>query len=446
MNSSVPTPTEALPWSAIVPVDDIQVKRDERQRTELTNIEELADSILRRGLMQPIVVTRDLILVAGERRLTAHKHAGLDTIKITFSDEMDEGELQALELEENVKRVDLPWKDNCLAVASYHAYRVANDPNWDQKKTSDALGISPGEISQRLEVAKELRNGNKLVADAPRLSTAKGIVQRALERREASETSQLMALVSAPIARASGVSVETAVEQSLEPGATGFILNVDFLEWAETYDGPKFNFLHCDFPYGVGMHKSDQGSGDAHGTYLDTPEVYWALVDGMLAHLDNFLDESAHLVFWFSMDYYTETFARLSERFRVSPFPLIWHKSDGAGIIPDPNRGPRRTYETAFFASRGDRKIVRPVANSVAAGITRGRHMSEKSQDVLRHFFRMLVDENTALLDPTCGSGSAIRAGVASGAGRYLGLELNTEFANHADEVLAKFLEEGDEK
>jgi DNA modification methylase len=189
------------------------------------------------------------------------------------------------------------------------------------------------------------------------------------------------------------------------------------------------------------MHKSEQGSGSAHGTYEDTPEIYWSLVDTLLAHLDNFCEESAHLLFWFSMDYYTETLEKLSTRFSVNPFPLIWHKSDGSGILPDPNRGPRRTYETALFASRGDRKIVRAVSNSVASPIQRGRHMSEKPQAVLGHFFRMLVDSHSAVLDPTCGSGSAIRAAVTAGAGRYLGIELNKEFADHADEVLQAHLD-----
>lgn len=68
--------------------------------------------------------------------------------------------------------------------------------------------------------------------------------------------------------------------------------------------------------------------------------------------------------------------------------------------------------------------------------------MSEKPQAVLNHFLRMVVDEHSAVLDPTAGSGSAIRAAITSGATRYLGLEINSEFANTADETLKRFLEE----
>jgi len=435
-----------MDWSIELPPAQIKNNRTARQRKELTGIDELAESIQRRGQLQPIVITRNLLLIAGERRLTAIHQLGDRKVRCVYSDEMDPGELQALEFEENSKRIDLNWKDNCDAILSYHEYKLGQDPDWTQARTAKSLGLSDSEIGQRLAVARELRSGNTMVAEAPKFSTAKGIVQRQTERKEASQTASLlaMALPTKPVIVREGASAaESSALDALESDqSTGYILNEDFAYWAEHYTGPKFNLIHCDFPYGVGMDKSDQGSGDSYGTYEDTPEIYWSLVDALLNHLDNFCDESAHLIFWYSMDYHAETFARLSSKFKVNPFPLIWVKTDNSGILPDANRGPRRTYETAFFASRGDRKIVRAVSNHVGSPIQRGKHMSEKPQSVLGHFFRMVVDEHSAVLDPTAGSGSAIRAAVTAGASRFLGLELNTEFANHADEALAAHLKE----
>lgn len=113
-------------------------------------------------------------------------------------------------------------------------------------------------------------------------------------------------------------------------------------------------------------------------------------------------------------------------------------KSDGVGIIPDPERGPRQIYETCLFGSRGDRKIVSSVANAYAAPSVRDKHMSEKAEPMLRHFFRMFVDENTILLDPTCGSGSALRAAESLGAKTVLGLEIDGEFASLARDALKR--------
>lgn len=147
---------------------------------------------------------------------------------------------------------------------------------------------------------------------------------------------------------------------------------------------------------------------------------------------------SAHLMFWFSMDFYSETLAFLARRIPqldMDAFPLYWLKSDGKGILPDPNRGPRRIVETCLFGRTGDRKIVGAVANGYACHTQKNEalHLSEKPEPMLRHFFRMLVDENTAILDPTSGGGSALRAADSLGAAQILGLELNPAYVEVAN-------------
>jgi DNA modification methylase len=64
--------------------------------------------------------------------------------------------------------------------------------------------------------------------------------------------------------------------------------------------------------------------------------------------------------------------------------------------------------------------------------------MSIKPEPVLRHFFEMFVDESTIFLDPTCGSGSSLRAAEAAGASYVLGLERNPEFAEQANDALRR--------
>ena len=447
-----------MAWSVELWPGEITVEREGRQRRDLVDIDGLAESIARRGQLQPIVVTRDHVLVAGERRYTAVSKLGDRPLRCVYTDEIDPVELKALELEENVKRKDLTWQDECRAIYEYHTLKSNSNESWSEVDTAKELGISPSEAGYKIDIAIEMNKGNKLVLESPKLSTARGIVQRQNERKAAADEAALLAIANAkPIAskpttatpRSEGAAEEVEeIDEDLatlalveSTRATGYILNEDFKDWAQYYDGPRFNLIHCDFPYGVGMHKSDQGSGDSYGTYEDTPEIYWSLLDTLNNHLDNFCETQAHLIFWFSMDYYTETLEILSKKWSVNPFPLVWVKTDNSGILPDANRGPRRTYETAFFASRGDRKIVRAVSNHIGSPIQRGRHMSEKPQVVLNHFFRMVIDEHSSVLDPTAGSGSAIRAAATSGAGRFLGLELDPEFAAAADEALMDHLD-----
>lgn len=129
------------------------------------------------------------------------------------------------------------------------------------------------------------------------------------------------------------------------------------------------------------------------------------------------------------MKFYERTRVALMEGgWQVGIHPLVWLKSDGTGILPDSNMGPRQIYETAFHCIRGKRPIVRAVSNAVAAPTTKTVHMSEKPVQVLEHFFRMYVDENTRMLDPTCGSANALKAALRHGASGVLGIERDPEF------------------
>lgn len=409
-----------------VPLDKIRVERDRRQRRELTNVDELAESMARIGQINPITVTRDLILIAGERRFTAACKLGWTAINVQFTDELSHSELHAIELEENIKRVDLSWQDQVRALDEYHSLRKTERPDWTQADTARAIGLTQNTVSEQLSVARNLSDPR--IAEAPKYSVAKNIVKRNEDRKDEQAIVSLRQTIGAPEGQEKG------------PEAPPTIINSSFNEWAPVYDGPKFNFIHCDFPYGIEADSFNQGGAAAHGGYADDEGTYWELCKTLSSNLDRIATPSCHLMFWFSMKFYRETldfFARETD-FIIEPFPLIWMKTDNVGILPDPQRGPRRIYETALLGRRGDRKVVQAVANAVGHPTVRERHMSEKPEGMLRQFFRMLVDNNSVVLDPTCGSGSAIRAAESLGAKFTLGLELNPEFAERAQLALER--------
>lgn len=405
-----------------VAVSSITVDRENRQRRALTNIPELAESIRRNGLIHPLVVDEDHNLIAGERRLTAIQSLGWTHVPVQYTSELDELETQLIELEENIRRENIQWDDECRAVDRYHRLRVSQEPEQTIEATAAELGQVPTGISKKLQVAKELARGNELVKNADKLSTAINITQREASRRLAN-----VGLATPSIAKALTGSTEIIPERKAPP-----LINVDFIEYADSYTERPFNFLHCDFPYGVKMHKSGQGANKEFGSYDDDEDVYWRLLDCLERNMNNLVAPSAHLMFWFSMDFYHETTQRLTNMgWRVNPFPLIWFKSDNTGIIPDAQRGPRRVYETCLFASRDDRLLSArgAVSNLFAApGREKEIHMNEKPEAMLRHFMNMIVDEHTFMLDPTCGSGNACKAAQSLGAGLVLGIEKDPEF------------------
>lgn len=405
-------------------VADIVVNRADRQRRELRNIDELAESIQRIGLINPIIVTSDGVLVAGERRLTAITQLAWTHIPVQFVEDLSEYELQAIELEENIKREQLSWQDEVAALEKFHKLKVAHEPEWSQQDTATAVGMSQISVSQKLSVAAQMNN--EVVAKAERYSAALNIVSRNAERKRTSVLADVK------------VALEEALPgepQPIAPEPIIPLLNTSFHDWQPTYDGPKFNLIHCDFPYGINVADSPRMEATIRDHYEDNPDVYWKLLERLHLAMHNVVAESAHLIFWHSMkmNQHGETTELLEKMgWKCNPFPLIWHKSDGAGIAPDPQRGPRQTYEAAIFATRGDRKITQEgcVANSFPypGRRTDAIHASEKPYAMLRHFMRMVCDEYSLVLDPTCGSGNALKVAQDLGAAHVLGLEQLSEF------------------
>lgn len=411
------------------PIDSIIVRRDDRQRKELRGIEELAESIHRIGLIHPIVIDEDGTLIAGERRLTAARSLGWTQISTQLSSDLDPLTHHAIELEENVKRQDITWQERALAMDKYLELRRQQEGTITQAAVAQELGLSKPDVSRNLAVAEALKAGNERVANADKFSTALNIVEREASRKQANAITRIEQTV------ASAIALPEDQPRILTKSVP--LLNEDFHEWAAAYSGRPFNFIHCDFPYGVGMHNSDQGAGQEYGEYADDPDVFWKLLGTLDMAMSNVVADSAHLMFWFSMDFYHETQRLLTKMgWRVNPFPLVWLKSDNTGIIPDANRGPRRIYETAFFASRGDRKIVRAKSNGFAyPGREKSLHMNEKPVAMLKHFMEMFVDEYSFCLDPTAGSANALKAATACGAGTVLGLERDTEFFRRSSDA-----------
>lgn len=398
-------------------IDQIIIDRDHRQRRTLTKIDELAGSMRQYGLIHPIVVTRDNRLVAGERRTEAARILGWTHITCQYTDEIDPRVLRCLELEENIKRTDLTWQEVCLATAEWHDLSCAiakeSGLEWSQKDTAEKFSLGEATVSEHVKIATHVHGGRTDLLEAPQQSAALTKLSREESRQAIASYLKLLNL----------------------PKERSPVVCANFTEWVETYDGPLFNFVHCDFPYGIGADKRHQGdSVFVHGGYDDSEDTYWSLVRSLCDNIPRICTESCHFMFWFSMRFYQPTLDYFTDNTDVSldPFPLIWMKTDNIGLLPDPQRGPRRIYETCLFGSRGDRKIVSSVSNAYGAPTDRSGHMSTKPEPVLRHFFRMFVDQTTFMLDPTCGSGSALRAAESLDASFVLGVEINEEFVNRA--------------
>ena len=415
-----------------LPTNSIIVNRDERQRRTLDGIEELAASIRARGLINPITVTREGVLIAGERRLTAVRLLGWPEIPVRYMDDLTPDEQLLVELEENTKRLDISWQDRTAAIEKYHTLKKTTTPNWTLEQTAEALNLDKRDITDNLNIAREIAAGNPLVVNAERYSIARGIVRRAQERKRANLIEQVAAVEPA----AKPLSIDLPALPEPKNAVEVPLYNDDFHQWILRYTGRPFNLIHCDFPYGINFHKQPGQYSANVERYDDSFETYKKCLDSLSRAP---VAESAHLIFWFSPIHFEFTKLALREMgWIVDPFPFVWVKSDNAGLLPDANRGGRRTYETAFIATRGDRPVVRPVSLHWYGARGEAVHASVKPRALFEHLLRMFVDDTTAMLDPTCGSGNALRVAANLGAQRVMGLEINETYWQDAVRIWEK--------
>lgn len=417
-----------------VDINSIVVERTERQRRELRNIDDLALSIQRLGLIHPVVITEDNVLVAGERRLTACRQLGWTAISVQYTNELTWYEQQMIELDENLKRENLTWQEEVAALARFHQLKTENEEDWSQAATAEELGVDPSQVARKLAVAQEMHN--PAVAEADRFSTASNIVSRNAERKRTSVLASVSTDLTAALPKISVNAEVAAILDKAEQAAADKapLLNASFHDWQETYNGPKFNLIHCDFPYGINVADTPRMSSAIKDHYEDSPDIFWSLLARLGRAMDNVVAEQAHLIFWHSMKFHADAKMELERMgWEVNPFPLIWFKSDNAGIAPNPQTDPRQVYEVAFFARRGGAVLtqVGTQANCFAHPGKRNDgaiHVSEKPVPMLRHFMRMICDEYSSVLDPTCGSGNALKVAEALGASSILGIEQSVDF------------------
>jgi ParB family chromosome partitioning protein len=133
-----------------------------RKYFEKEYIDELADSILQYGLLQPITVRRmekGYELISGERRLRACKKAGLKKISSIIID-TDEQTSAVLALIENLQRRNLNFFEEAEAIE-----RLISIHNLTQEELAIRLSRSQPSIANKMRILRILPNQQQKILD-----------------------------------------------------------------------------------------------------------------------------------------------------------------------------------------------------------------------------------------------------------------------------------------
>lgn len=146
-----------------VSINDVEPNPDQpRTSFKEEDLKELADSIKKEGLIQPILVRKvdgKYQIIAGERRWQASKRAGLEKITVQIKDVDDEKALE-LALIENIQRSDLN------PIEEAYAYKRLMEKNqMTQADIAQAVSKGRSTIANALRLLELPEEAQKLLFD-----------------------------------------------------------------------------------------------------------------------------------------------------------------------------------------------------------------------------------------------------------------------------------------
>ena len=135
-----------------LPVEFLQRgKYQPRRDLDADALQELTNSIIQQGVMQPIVVrkiaTDKYEIIAGERRWRATQQAGLESIPAIIRSITDEAAI-AMALIENIQREDLNSIEESRALI-----RLQDEFQLTQQQVADAVGKSRSAVTNLMRLA-----------------------------------------------------------------------------------------------------------------------------------------------------------------------------------------------------------------------------------------------------------------------------------------------------
>ncbi|MDR2436843.1 MAG: ParB/RepB/Spo0J family partition protein [Endomicrobium sp.] len=167
-----------------IPLNKIKPNRFQpRKKFSEEKIKDLADSIKKYGLAQPILVATSVVpgeyeIIAGERRFRASKIAGKKDIKAIVKQSADDKQRFGLALIENIQREDLDPIEEAKAFK-----RLIEEFNHTHDQVAEVVGRERSVVSNTLRLLS-LPEGVQLLISEGKISSGHGRILAGIDSQE----------------------------------------------------------------------------------------------------------------------------------------------------------------------------------------------------------------------------------------------------------------------
>jgi DNA modification methylase len=440
----------ALPATMTDTIKVTDIKIEGRMRKTFGNIEELAGSLSRFGLLNPVVIDGENNLIAGHRRILAARHLGWEAIPFRRLDELDPVVRQEIELEENIRRKDLEWQEEVIGLwRLYNAKQARYGQKGSRTATEGGYGIedaareldrATGSISMDLALAAGLREFPELLEEKTKSAAFKRFrrlketqLRGELAKRKQTEDVNAEAEVGE---EGTELAVDGIQRQPIRKAlwkGLGVFYHADSRDVLRNLPEASVDLIVTDPPYGIGLFRegapmSSSKFAESQGAaYPDNPKEIMDMLDETFSHAARVLKPDAHAYVFFHMTRYEPIYLMLKKHFgECEETPLIWVKQTTG--IGDPNRAWVYSYEPCFWVNRG-RSLVKPQPFNTLKydTVSKKIHSVEKPVALMRHLIEASAVKGELVLDPFAGSGSTL-VGAAQLGMKFIGIEKHVDF------------------
>lgn len=415
-------------------IEDIVV--EERARKDMGDIDELAFSIKKSGLIQPLAVREEngkYFLLAGGRRLEAIKRTGASEVGARiYNSNLSELDIKTIELSENLYRKNLTFVEDCMLKREIHLLQqqihgqkgsggrpdvTGETTGWSQEDTAEMLGCSKATVSQDIRLADAMLAFPELFEDSSMTkSDATKILKRVGEEVLRDELAKRVA--------------EQRVSTSKQKLMDSFIVG-DFFDGVKKIPDGSIDFVEVDPPYAIALKekKRDYAYGDSYNE-VDV-NYYLGFLEKTLRECFRVMGTHSWLVLWFAPEPWFETIYQLIENtgFTTHRMCGLWTKPSGQ--TNQPNYNLANSYEMFFYARKGQPTLAKlgrinqfdykPIPRQLKV------HPTERPIELMYEILTTFAFEGSRLLVPFLGSGNTLIAGHLAKL-RGIGYELSETY------------------
>ncbi len=430
-------------------INPIDVIVEDRARKDLGDLKELKNSIEESGLINPILITQEGRLIAGERRLKAVIELDYDTIDARISPDIDQDDFLLMEMMENVARKEFNWTEELALKHKLHNYWIdqaekAKEP-WGYRDTAAKLRCSLGGLSTDLALAKAIdsfpqlknfetkaqaKNAYKKLGDG-------AVAMKAMDNLSDEDQEKLKNL------QMGNISVDTSVDGKpnlVIPTATNTDSVPDYITSSDRspveHPAKKKKLEYCYLVEGyetfldkipnetVGLIELDPPYAiDFNENYGKVSKIKSKATDWTTKQLYNFYKEylpilhtklldNSWVICWTGKEHFNETNKiAAASGFKVQQ-PGVWVKPGGSSNTPKTNM--ISNFEMFLLFRKGDATFNTASFPSVitfnSSPASQRIHQWEKPIEMYQYIITAMGKPGSIFLSPFAGSGNALLA------------------------------------